>query len=58
MGALIICSGPSREKIFWLIKSRNKEHLMSTAIIGGIVAVVIAILVIVISSGRKNKSKD
>jgi len=31
---------------------------MSTAIIGGIVAVGIAILVVVIASGRKNKSED
>jgi hypothetical protein len=30
---------------------------MSAAIIGGIVAVGIAVLVVVISSGRKNKSK-
>jgi uncharacterized membrane protein len=31
---------------------------MNTAIVGGIVAVVIAVLVVVIASGRKNKSKD
>jgi hypothetical protein len=31
---------------------------MNTAIVGGIVAVGIAVLVVVIASGRKNKSKD
>ena len=31
---------------------------MNTTIIGGIVAVVVAVLAVVIASGRKNKSKD
>jgi len=45
-------------QVTWAIEREKKEYCMSTAVIGGIVAVGIAILVIAISSGKKNISKD